>query len=186
MNTILEQKIKEILHKPKTTVVELFLMKESLKSLMTETYQTHFQESTNIYRARLNKDFIFNKVQDFYSPPACLTALGRANLPNVPVFYCCEIPGFSLLEVKPEKVGQYISLARFKLKKGLNIKMISNGETNKRWKVSGENSAIKFEKNIAHIFQSDFENKNEVKELYKKTATIASPFSVECRINKKT
>ena len=176
MSAILEGKIEDILSKSSTTAIELFMLKESLKSLMTETYQTRFQESANIYRARLNKDFIFNKVRDFYSPPACLLALGRANLPNVPVFYCCEIPGFSLLEVKPEKEGQYISLATFKLKKGLNIKMISTGETNSRWKVSAENSAIKFEKYIAHIFQKDYENKNEIIELYKKTATITSFF----------
>ena len=162
MNYILEKKIVEILNKKNTTCLDLFMLKDLFKSLMTFTYQASLQVGTILYRARLNNYLIFNNINEFYNPPPDLTDLGRANLPNIPIFYCCEVPGFSLLEVKPEKEGQYISLAAFKLKKELRIKMISTGETNNRWKVSPKNYNLKFEKYISNIFQKNYSNKNEI------------------------
>lgn len=179
MNSILEKKIEEILDKSNTTSVELLMLKDLFKSLMTESYQVKILAGTILYRARLNNHFIFNKVQDFHSPPSNITKLGRANLPNIPMFYCCEIPGFSLLEVKPKKEGQYISLAAFILKKELNIKLISNGRSNKRWDVSQKNSSINFERYIANLFQKNYADDTEITELYKKTATITSFFLEE-------
>lgn len=182
MSTFLLQEIKKIIDNKNFDALDLFLFKETCKTLLKEAYAFKFpsQENHYIYRSRIVDNQVFENVSDFYNPPTYQTNLGRANKPNSPLFYFCEVPGFALLEVKPESTGQLIALIKFKSNNFLNIKSLGlHDHTNGRFKVDGQlksESDEQIESLLGNLFKKDYSKLVELNKLYLKTSTIASLF----------
>lgn len=66
-------------------------------------------------RKNCSSGALFENIKDIWLPPESLTNLGRANIPNIPVFYCSDWPGTSIFEVKPN-LEEWITTSNFNLK----------------------------------------------------------------------
>lgn len=181
MSDFLLQEIKKLIDNKKLDALELFLFKETCKTLLKETYKFEFpsQEVQYVYRSRIVDNHIFENVSDFYNPSKYQTNLGRANIPNSPLFYFCEVPGFALLEVKPKSTGQFIGLSKFKLNKKLQIKQLGLHDANNKYKIEGQiknESDKQIEALLGELFKQDYSNEVDQNKLYLKTSAIASFF----------
>lgn len=66
---------------------------------------------TTFTRARLNDGpgFYFKNIKEMKYPPVEKARINRANLPGEPILYCSDDPGTTLFEVRPQKVGDWIT-----------------------------------------------------------------------------
>ncbi len=70
-----------------------------------------FESVTTLTRARKHKEpkTLFTNKSDLWYPPNKYAQINRANDYGEPVYYCSSDPGTTIFEVRPKKVGEWIT-----------------------------------------------------------------------------
>jgi len=99
------------------------LTRFSRKKLLPSFVVTTDPNGTEITRAvNYNKDGDYLNIQDFGPAPSDkINKPGRANFIGQSIFYCSEMPGTSLFEVRPKGNGEYIGLITLKIDRSLKL-----------------------------------------------------------------
>lgn len=171
--------LNDLCHMTEVNPLQTFFLKQTIRTYFAdlgESLQIPFPYEPHnnfIYRARLNENFVFENKGDLFCPPITLTALGRANFPNQPIFYCAENPDVAIAEIKLPDKDCFVTVGKYRIKEGskLSLKSLGLHRTN-RYKIEGASEdLLKIENILLELFTKKLQDDHE---LYYKTATITS------------